>query len=111
MRTPSLPAVLDSQPSAEQRPAGKDVSSCCRDGRVTPELATSWLGLPFRAGPFVSIRRVVEVSLDRGRRATQARGDLGDRQSLGLAEVARQCDGAAALHNTVVSLRGNVGSQ
>jgi hypothetical protein len=32
---------------------------------VTPELATSSLGLPFPAGPFVSIRRVVEVGLDR----------------------------------------------
>ena len=31
-------------------PSGKDFSSWCRGGQVTPELATSCLGLPFPAG-------------------------------------------------------------
>ena len=47
------------------------------------------LGLPLPAGPFVSIDGL-GVGLDGCRRATQALGNLGDRQSLGLAEVARQ---------------------
>ena len=70
-----------------------------RGGRVTPELATSWLGLPFPAGPFVSIRWVVEVRLDRRRRATEAVGDLPDREALELAVMPRQSDRPATLEN------------
>ena len=51
-------------------------------------------------GLFCSIRRVAEVRLDRRRRAAEASGDLGDREALGLADVARQGNGAAAIeHN------------
>ena len=48
---------------------------------------------------FVSIRRVVEVRLDRRRRAAQAIRDLPDREPLELAVVTRQRDGPATLDN------------
>ena len=68
---------------------------------MTPELATSWLGLPFPAGPFVSIRRVVQVRLDGRRRTTETSGDLGDRQALLITLMARERGGPAALLDAV----------
>jgi hypothetical protein len=45
--------------------------------------------------------RVVEVRLDRRRRATEPVGDLPDRETLDLAEVTRQGDRATALANPI----------
>ena len=66
------------QSCAKKGPPGLDLPSCCRGRQVTPDLATSRLRRRFLAEPFVSIRRVVEVRLDRRRRATEAIGDLCD---------------------------------
>ena len=53
--------------------------------------------------------RVIEVRLDRRRRATQAAGDLRDRQTLDLAEVARQDHRTTALAHPVVGDLGHAG--
>ena len=58
---------------------------------------------------FVSIRRVVEVRLDRRGRATKPVRDLGDGQTLGLTEVAGQRDGAATLDHAVIRRRASAG--
>ena len=65
--------------------------------QVTPELAISCLAGIRRS--FVSIRRVVEVRLDRRGRTAQALGDLADRQALKLAVMARQGDRPATFEN------------
>jgi len=52
---------------------------------------------------------VVEVGLDRGRRAAQTSGDLRDRKPLGLAKVARQSNRPAAFVHTVISWRRSIG--
>jgi hypothetical protein len=70
---------------------------------VTPELATSWLSLPFAAGPFVSIRRVIEVSLDGCLCTTEPACDLGDREAFLVAIVARERYRPTALPNAVQS--------
>jgi len=78
-----------------------DFSAWRSSGRMTPELATSCLGVPIPAGSFVSIRRVVEIRLDGRRRAAEPAGDLGNRQALGLAEVAGQGNGASPLTHAI----------
>src|SRR5450755_3278875 len=51
IRTLSLPPVLDGPIKRKKRGrSGTDFSSWCGGGQVTPELATSCLGLPFPAG-------------------------------------------------------------
>jgi hypothetical protein len=50
---------------------------------------------------FVNITWVVEVRLDRRRRATKPIGDLHDRQTVKLAVVLRQCDRAASLDDPI----------
>ena len=52
---------------------------------------------------------VVEISLDRCRRATETRGDLTDRKPLAPAEVARQRDRAATLKHAVTCKRRPTG--
>ena len=52
---------------------------------------------------FVSIRRVVEVGLDGGFRASEPAGDLGDREVLLVAVVVCECDRSAALLDAVQS--------
>jgi hypothetical protein len=69
---------------------------------VTPKLATSWLGLPFPAGPFATIRRVVEVRLDGRRRSPQMIRDLSVRQTLRVTEVPCQRNRAATLDHTTI---------
>jgi hypothetical protein len=54
-------------------------------------------------------RRVIEVRLNRRRRAAESLGDLPDRKALGLAEVLRQRHGATALYHTVI--RGRTSSR
>ena len=53
--------------------------------------------------------RVVEVRLDGCRRATDALGDLCDRETLGLTEVARESNRSAALGHPIGSRRRRVG--
>ena len=50
---------------------------------------------------FVSIRRVIQVRLDRGRRASQPARDLGGRESLVIAIVTRQRDRPSALLHAI----------
>ena len=50
---------------------------------------------------FVSIRRVIEVGLDRRRRAPQPIRDLRDRQTLRLATVASKCNSAPTLNDAI----------
>ena len=52
---------------------------------------------------FVSIRRVVEVRLDRGFCATEPTRDVSDREALLVAVVARECDRPTALLDAVQS--------
>src|SRR5204863_1589370 len=47
--------------------------------------------------PSLLAGRVVEVGLDRRRRAAKAVSDLLDRETLRFTEMVRQCDGAASL--------------
>jgi hypothetical protein len=72
-------------------------------GQVAPELATSSLGLLFPAGLFVSIRRVVEVRPNRGFCATEQTRDLGDREALLVAVLARERDRWTTLLDAVQS--------
>jgi hypothetical protein len=58
---------------------------------------------------FVSIRRVVEVGLDRRRRAAETLGDLGDREALSLTEVVRKGDRSAAFYDAVIPRRRQTG--
>ena len=53
--------------------------------------------------PFVSMRRVVEVCLDRGFCATEPARDLSDREALFVAVVTRECDRPTALLDAVQS--------
>jgi hypothetical protein len=53
-------------------------------------------------------RRVVEVRLDRGPRAAEPAGDLGDGQPFGLAVVVRERNRAAPLNDSIGHLRGGV---
>jgi hypothetical protein len=46
--------------------------------------------------------RVIEIRLHGRRRATEALGDLRDRQTLGVAVVARERNRAPALDDTVI---------
>jgi hypothetical protein len=52
---------------------------------------------------------VIEVGLDRRRRATEAVGDLSDRESLGFAVMPGQCDRPATLEHTVIRARRRAG--
>ena len=63
--------------------------------------------MSFSAGS--SLRRVVEVGLDRRRRAAQTSGDLRDRKPLGLAKVARESNRPVAFVHTVISWRRSIG--
>jgi hypothetical protein len=58
---------------------------------------------------FGSSRRIVEVRLDRRRRATQAVGDLPDRETLELAVMARQGNRPAALNHPIRSRLRHLG--
>jgi hypothetical protein len=87
---------------SKKRSVGDEVLSWCRGTRVTPKLATSCLaGI---RGSFVSIRRVVEVCLDRGFGAAQPTCDLGDRKALLVAVVPSERAGAPAFLHAVSRL-------
>jgi hypothetical protein len=108
-QTAGLPEVLDSQTSAEKSPSRKDFASWCCGGEVTPEFATSCLDPPLPAGPFVSIRRVVDVRLDRRGGAAETVGDLPDREALELAVMARKRDRAATFDHAAILSRRRTG--
>jgi hypothetical protein len=80
MRRLILPGVCASAPLREaggswtvSRRTGLEGSSCTANGETWAE------NRGFALGPFVSVRGVVEVRLDRRRRAADASGDLCDR--------------------------------
>jgi hypothetical protein len=56
-----------------------------------------------RDRPRLLAGRVIEIGLDRRRRATEAIGDLGDRQALSLPKMPGECHGASALCNPIAS--------
>ena len=88
--------------------------------RVRVALAVARLGVGAAAAAHADVARldrprllpgrVVEVRLDRRRRAAEPLGDLRDREALDLAVVARQRDRAAALNHPVMSRRIDIGS-
>ena len=91
--------TTDSARSATERKPGPGA------GEFRFDAIASWISAstPVLAGG------VVEVALNRRRRATETPGDLGDREALGLTEVVRKGDRSTALYDAVIPRRGQTG--
>ena len=110
----TAPARRASREHALARPARLDRARVARLAvRVRVALAVARLRVRAAAAAHADVAgldrprllagRVVEVRLDRRRRATEAIGDLGDREALSLPKMPGQCHGASALCNPIGS--------
>jgi hypothetical protein len=81
----------------------------CRYGLRVGAAAPAHSLVPALHGACLRAGEVVEVRLDRRRRAPEPIGDLRDRQALSFTEVARQRHRPATLDHTVVPRRRSIG--